>query len=193
MIIDKKLCDPDDNSYLDRLMPIAVKDAEGLVAAHRWYANSWKKRFGVGAAMMLLRKIDRLEKFLSEHNYDIFAAMDADTRGEGIIDDIRDLRRYLLLVEAEAQARSIECACATHRDNLEETGRVVTDLGPLPMRHTNVDGESVVRNGPKDDRGIDYGRIIVDRDPGPSGSVSYPHEVKNGFSSQPDGMGVQDT
>jgi hypothetical protein len=71
--------------------------------------------------MMIARKWDRLEKFCEEHGYNIFNAMAEDDRGEGIIDDIRDLRRYLLLIEAEAAARGIACASAGHRDNLIET------------------------------------------------------------------------
>ena len=46
--------------------------------------------------------------------YDIFHAIASDRRAEGIIDDVRDLRRYLMLVEAEMRARGFD---ATHRDN----------------------------------------------------------------------------
>ncbi len=123
----KVLCDPNDNGHLRHLAGIAGRDAQGLIAAHKHYGNSWKKRGGVSAFMMLCRKWDRLEKFLEEHGWDIFKAMDADTRGEGIIDDIRDLRRYLLLVEAEARARGIECAQATHRDNIAETAQAAEE------------------------------------------------------------------
>ena len=69
--------------------------------AEQSYGDSWKKRGGVGAFMMLARKWDRLEKQVNEHNFNIFKASAKDKRDEGIIDDIRDLRRYLLLVEAE--------------------------------------------------------------------------------------------
>jgi hypothetical protein len=54
----------------------------------------------VGAFMMLARKWDRLEKQTNDFGYDLFAAINDDTRDEGILDDIRDLRRYLLLVES---------------------------------------------------------------------------------------------
>lgn len=124
---EKKLYDPEANDHLDLLAEIAAGDARGLVSAHGHYGNSWKKRGGSGAFHMLARKWDRLEKLLSEHGWDIFKAMDADERGEGIIDDIRDLRRYLLLVEAEAKARGIKCASAGHRDNLAETGAAAAE------------------------------------------------------------------
>jgi hypothetical protein len=123
-----------------------MQDSIGLLAAHHHYGNSWKKRGGVGAFMMLARKWDRLEQLLStKYNFDIFLAMDQDDRGEGIIDDIRDLRRYLLLVEAEAAARGIVCASAAHRDNLVEKA-----LGPQKV--VNVDGAVVQKGDPEDDR-----------------------------------------
>lgn len=85
------------------------------------YARSWMKRGGVSAFMMLARKWDRIEeqvkKFLvipgttalepGAYPYDIFSHIAADRRPEGIIDDIRDLRRYLALVEAEMLARGV--------------------------------------------------------------------------------------
>jgi len=78
---------------------ITHADITGLLKAERSYGDSWKKRGGVGAFMMLARKWDRLENQVKAHDYDIFEAIKRDVRIEGIIDDIRDLRRYLLLVE----------------------------------------------------------------------------------------------
>ena len=79
---------------------VAKQDVEGLHKSEQSYGDSWKQRGGVGAFMMLARKWDRLEKQVNEFGYDIFDAIDDDTRDEGILDDIRDLRRYLFLVEA---------------------------------------------------------------------------------------------
>ena len=76
-------------------------DYEQLIVSGRSYGDSWKKRGGVGAFMMLARKWDRIEKQTTEQNWDIFQAIHANPTDSGIIDDIRDLRRYLLLVEAE--------------------------------------------------------------------------------------------
>lgn len=116
-------------NYLDHLKPVAESDVEGLLKAQQSYGDSWKRRGGVGAFMMLARKWDRLEKRLAElprarpelgpnveggDRYDIFHHIEADRRSEGVIDDIRDLRRYLTLVEAEARARGIN---PDHRDN----------------------------------------------------------------------------
>ena len=80
---------------------VAQQDLQALQRAEQSYGDSWKRRGGVGAFMMLARKWDRLEKQVGEHGYDVFTAATADKRPEGIIDDIRDLRRYLFLVDAE--------------------------------------------------------------------------------------------
>lgn len=106
-------------TYIDFLEQVVAKDVAGLRKAQRNYGDSWKKRGGVGAFMMLARKWDRLEKYLSElperlkdvgraDRYDIFRAAKEDKRAEGVIDDIRDLRRYLTLVEAELLAMGFE-------------------------------------------------------------------------------------
>jgi hypothetical protein len=105
-------------TYLDYLEQIAESDVAGLREAEKSYGDSWKRRGGVGAFMMLARKWDRIEKQVSKptdlqhdefpsrlaEQWDIFAHVREDTRPEGLIDDIRDLRRYLLLVEAELAA-----------------------------------------------------------------------------------------
>lgn len=85
---------------------IAEEDAAGLKKAAESYGNSWKTRGGVGAFMMLARKFDRMEVRvevgLAENEGTSFIQLIIDdTRGEGLIDDVRDLRRYLVLVEAE--------------------------------------------------------------------------------------------
>lgn len=74
------------------------KDLEALIVAEESYGDSWKKRGGVGAFMMLARKWDRIEKQCKDKDYNIFKALEG-MEPTGLIDDIRDLRRYLLLVE----------------------------------------------------------------------------------------------
>lgn len=86
---------------LDFIDVISALDKEALVEKGRHYGDSWKKRGGAGAFMMLARKWDRLEKICQENNWDIFELLRKDSREEGILDDIRDLRRYLLLVESQ--------------------------------------------------------------------------------------------
>lgn len=118
--------------HMTHLREVALEDVEGLEQAERQYGSSWKRRGGVGAFMMLARKWDRLETALTPNKslpnlangatadrpvapWDIFAAIATDQRAEGIIDDIRDLRRYLLLVESEMRARGQ--GADQHRDN----------------------------------------------------------------------------
>ena len=84
---------------------LASLDTVKLQEAEQSYGDSWKQRGGVGAFMMLARKWDRLEKQANEFNYDVFLAAAEDPREEGVLDDIRDLRRYLFLVEAEVRMR----------------------------------------------------------------------------------------
>jgi len=53
----------------------------------------------MGAFMMLARKWDRIENQVFSENYDIFLTYKKNQSQEGLLDDIQDLRRYLLLVE----------------------------------------------------------------------------------------------
>jgi hypothetical protein len=123
-----------EEAYLDVLHEIADEDVAGLRKAQESYGNSWKSRGGVGAFMMLARKWDRMVNRIDNathgcERWDIFAHIAADPRAEGIIDDVRDLRRYLLLVEAEMRARGINPG---HRDNKGEDDGGQT--GRLPAR-----------------------------------------------------------
>lgn len=83
----------------EMMRTIAQTDVDCLEKAEKSYGESWKNRGGVGAFMMLARKWDRLENQVKKFDYDIFEAYKQDNRAEGIIDDIQDLRRYLILVE----------------------------------------------------------------------------------------------
>ncbi len=91
------------------LQGIVQADVDNLYAKYKEYGDSWKRRGGIGAFMMLCRKWDRLEAIVCRkiYGYDIFKVLATDTRNEGIIDDIRDLRAYLLLVEAEMMASKV--------------------------------------------------------------------------------------
>ena len=84
----------------DRINDLTKQDIEALKKAEISYGDSWRKRGGIGAFMMLARKWDRIENQTNKQGYDMFAAIFADTSDTGLLDDIRDLRRYLLLVES---------------------------------------------------------------------------------------------
>lgn len=90
-----------------RLTKIALKDAGVVAKKDAEYGSSWKRRGGVGAFMQgIARKWDRIENMASAHGYDIFAAcMNNGLSSEDLMDTIRDLRGYLLLIEDEVEQR----------------------------------------------------------------------------------------
>lgn len=105
----------EDGKILEALHTVAQSDVEGLMEARRHYGESWKAEGGFSAWFNVKRKIDRLVKLCSRpvevfgasdfvrERYNIFSHIEADLieGGEGVLDTIRDLRRYLTLVEAE--------------------------------------------------------------------------------------------
>jgi len=86
-------------AFRRRLAELLNADMDVLIIKGRSYGDSWKKRGGIGAFMMLARKWDRIENIVKNEGYDVFKAMDANV--EDVLDDIADLRRYLTLVENE--------------------------------------------------------------------------------------------
>jgi hypothetical protein len=97
--------DPD---HMAHIKNIALEDVKELERKEQTYQGSWKRRGGIGAFMMVARKWDRLESITTRLNYDIFAAIKDDLSGKdgSALAEIRDLRRYLLLIEAEIVARN---------------------------------------------------------------------------------------
>lgn len=83
----------------EQMRDIAQKDLTQLISAEKSYGDSWRRRGGTGAFMMLARKFDRIEQQSKSVNWDIFEACEKYTGEEGLLDDIGDLRRYLFLVE----------------------------------------------------------------------------------------------
>ena len=88
-----------EGSNFNIIRKLANLDVSKLEQAERTYGDSWRKRGGIGAFMMLARKWDRIENQVTKDGYDIFESIYNDPSDTGILDDIRDLRRYLLLVE----------------------------------------------------------------------------------------------
>lgn len=85
----------------DLLKSLANRDIVILQEKGKHYGDSWRKRGGIGAFMMLARKWDRIENMAKIHNYDVFAS-----ERDGVLEDIADLRRYLLLVEGHMIERA---------------------------------------------------------------------------------------
>ena len=78
---------------------LAQQDILRIIESEKSYGDSWKRRGGTGAFMMLARKFDRIEQQAESCNYDVFRAGDMFGGDDGLLDDIGDLRRYLFLVE----------------------------------------------------------------------------------------------
>lgn len=99
----------------DLLRMIASADVIILEDKGKSYGSSWRKRGGVGAFMMLSRKWDRIENQMEAAGYDIFKPLRKEMVActtDGLLDDIRDLRRYLLLVEGHVMDSPCEVKCA---------------------------------------------------------------------------------
>jgi hypothetical protein len=104
-----------DMRHLQFLSDVVTADVAHIMKREQTYQGSWKKRGGVGAFMMAARKWDRLEVMLSTaiegcpSLYEIFdyIAFDPDGGDGTVLEQIRDLRHYLLLIESEMVARGI--------------------------------------------------------------------------------------
>lgn len=109
-----------DKLFISSIRHVVDSDAEGLTEARRQYGESWYARGGVGAYMMIVRKSDRIENTLknADPQWDIMAKIKQEVRDkvqDGILDDVRDLRRYLGLLEAKLVEEGIELP--EQRDN----------------------------------------------------------------------------
>ena len=93
-------------SFEDRLKVIVQQDVQRLVKAQEKYGDSWRKRGGQEAFYNWSRKVDRVEVACEKTNHDIFAAIQATPASDGtfdgkdgLLDDLRELRHYILLIE----------------------------------------------------------------------------------------------
>jgi hypothetical protein len=144
--------------YLEFLRAVAESDVRGLRRAEQSYGDSWKRRGGVDTFHMLTRKWDRVEKRVATRvnasggepcasPYDVFEHIAVDRRTDGLIDDVRDLRRYLLLVEAEITARSASNVGDRRRGFLDHLESVAaSDVGSIEEKEKAY-GSSWKRRG----------------------------------------------
>lgn len=113
MIKDRKF------DYHRHIPGVQAADAAYVDRKDRQYDASWKRRGGVGAFFTIVRPWDRLESMLAVMQsttkngvqaYDILDAIGSEGL-EGpdgsVVACVRDLRRYLLLVECEAMERHL--------------------------------------------------------------------------------------
>jgi hypothetical protein len=91
----------DNLEHLNFLRSVLKQDEAALYVNDPAYDASWKKREGHSAFENLCRKWDRIYARVKKFTWDLFIAARDDRRREGVIQDIRDLRRYLALAECE--------------------------------------------------------------------------------------------
>lgn len=98
-----------DNKHMDFLETVVAEDVALLRKKEQTYGASWKRRGGGGAFFVTARKWDRLENILKSFSWDVFAAIEQDGAGRdgSALAEIRDLRCYLLLIEAEMMSRGV--------------------------------------------------------------------------------------
>lgn len=145
-------------NYRPHIPKLAVNDAEVVIEKDKQYGASWCKRGGSGAYHVFIRKFDRLEECAKKFGYDIFKAITLDPRQEGIIDDIRDIRGYLLLVEAYA----IENNLVAPR---------YTNTAPLPEEQCESRFNGFVCRKPLGHSG-DHNTLVI------GDQVTWPHHPK---------------
>jgi hypothetical protein len=145
--------------YLDYLRAVAESDISGLKNSEKSYGNSWKLRGGVDTFHMLKRKWERIERRVATNidataaaaagasPYDIFEHIAADRGADGFIDDIRDLRRYLMLVEAEMTARQVRNLADSGRGYLDQLQAIAqSDVNTIEDKEVSY-GNSWKRSG----------------------------------------------
>lgn len=162
--------------HMNFIPVVLQRDEEVLKQKEGTYKGSWKKRGGCGAFMMLARKWDRLENIVDAHEpqYDILKAGEQDMMELGqpfdreapdgtLLAEIRDLRRYLVLVEAELMARCTEQhknVYLARRDTTEGDGAEHPLQVVPPEKHRIIDPQEAlkasqaVKGALENDRGV---------------------------------------
>jgi len=105
---------------LAALQKVAAQDVEGCFNGEQEYNRSWLKRGPVGAYFTVVRPLDRLDTLCNRSasngvSFDIFQhVLDSPDGDTGALNAVRDLRRYLLLVEAELVRRGFDLPLQRH-------------------------------------------------------------------------------
>ncbi len=155
-----------DMRHMGYLEAVAAGDVAVLREKEATYQGSWKRRGGVGAFMMLARKWDRLEMICGS-TYDIFSIIGGQCDAERAMKnppgsdgtalaEVRDLRRYLLLVEAEMAARGVIAGYERRRPTVEELDKMLNSEDDMPVE-VQPDGSVKVMGTPEDGGDYDAG------------------------------------
>jgi hypothetical protein len=122
----KQLSEGQAGSMEEAISTVAASDVEGLIKAQAEYGDSWKKRGGSGAYLTIVRPLDRLDILAGKPAsngipYDIFQhCLDAKDGDSGVLNAVRDLRRYLILVEAHLVSQGHELPKQRHNVKSKE-------------------------------------------------------------------------
>lgn len=146
------------HEYRHFIPQIAENDARCVVAKDIEYGGSWLKRGGVSVFMMLARKWDRIEELMQRPGplrWDILRHAYADDRDEGLLDDIRDLRRYLILVESEILHQIEEETKRAHRAVMVGAGNTIAkEMDKHPALRDTGDPEEIGTTEALNDRPV---------------------------------------
>lgn len=139
------------------IQSIADADVKSLSDAQKRYGDAWCKRGGISVFTKLADKWDKIQDYLTKppksdeafYNgpsfapYDVFGAVYETKAVNGVIDDIRDLRRYLMLIEAYCT----DCGL-THK------GAMPASAAPTAYEMSDVKAGSTIHDTlkPTDDR-----------------------------------------
>jgi hypothetical protein len=113
-------------NYHRHLSKITQADIEYVKRKDAQYQSSWKRRGGTGAFFTVVRPWDRFESIARTNAaYDIFKIIlqeGLDGPDGSLIACVRDLRRYLLLLEAEMMEQN--GASSRHLEVISGMGRM---------------------------------------------------------------------
>jgi hypothetical protein len=192
-----------DMGHMEFLEDVAIEDCASLREKEATYQGSWKRRGGVGAFMMMARKWDRLEVMVKNQTfqYDIFRAIDVAPEKQGqdgtALAEIRDLRRYLILVEAEMMSRVLFNKDGTPHEKTAAVAATHEELRRAGA-HVPLDGDAQIKT-------IDprFSRVIVGdmireqgRSPRPAWGVGVDGEkirIGDSCTCMPQGQSAFDT
>ncbi len=114
----------------DMIREVQAEDITVLQQKEEAYGDSWIKRGLNGAYFVIVRKIDRIENQMKNCNYDLHTALKRYGGNDGILDDINDLSRYLLLLRAEL--------AVVNEDQIKELAGMI-DTSEPNHHYTNQD------------------------------------------------------
>lgn len=137
--------------YHNYVAGVAARDVDEVLLRDEQYQGSWQKRGGSGVFANLARKWDRIEAACSQCHYDLMIAFLNDPGSTGLIDDIRDLRRYLLLTEAWLiQHGGLEARQDRRSDSQTASGVVRGGVGGAASASKSSSANSLYDGDPHD-------------------------------------------